>query len=524
MLKNKLYEVNEFIEEYDEYYHSKSDDFGVNTNLYYYDGEYFGVFLSWKLLQTTIKKNSFKLIISETSCQFLLSSGFIVPPYTMYENLFVLSLGDELHIDFIQKNMQVTSNFKWLEKNATHSNIASEDTLLKFLTKATDKIVDDDRKTYFMQSSGKDSAGILLGLKHSGKKDITCLTYNANFREDEAGLAAQMAEEYGYKHIRIDSSPEDEIDVFLDYCKEELSINIDFAFIPYLYSLHVANIEPDSEVIDGMGNDVYVGHIHSSIEKKLKNMSLAKIIPSLHNITNGPFISEKMSYIIKSLCMLPSERSLSGSRMSFQDINQIFNSYPTKVQSYFQKIEKIYDIYDEVDNRSFIRGRLLDFAAGMEKAKAASMYFQSTTIFPYCNEELADYYFNLPIENKYDLSKYKNKLLLRNLLHKHFKNYDKYLMEKGSFRFDVATFMKKNKNKIALEIKEASSIYPALENIYNKYTKHLDNYVYASMTYQLFVFSAWLNRRNIENKEYLGQTKKYEQEYTLVIFYPEVES
>jgi 7-cyano-7-deazaguanine synthase in queuosine biosynthesis len=64
-----------------------------------------------------------------------------------------------------------------------------------------------------MQSAGKDSAAMLLGLHEQGIKNVYCVTYEANFRDTVSDATKKIADSLGFKHTIL--YPDYENDKFI---------------------------------------------------------------------------------------------------------------------------------------------------------------------------------------------------------------------------------------------------------------------------------------------------------------------
>ncbi|MBN2980654.1 asparagine synthase-related protein [Cohnella algarum] len=491
---NKLYEINEF--PYGDGDNRSiiiyGDNLGAKDVFVYLDKECLGVFDSWKSLEAELKSKS-KLKVSVMGCQFLLGYGFVPPPFTLYRNVIRLTIGDKLTIEKFKNKAFYEVDFPYLSNKSMNKQHSSNNELKKVLTDAVSVLDHEKRDIYIMQSSGKDSTALMLALKEAQIKNVNAITYNPNYRENEASDAKAIAKSFNYNHTIINADPLGEYDSFIRFCEKSPAINGDYALISYIYSLEKGKAEKGI-VIDGMGNDIYMGHIPSKLESRLKQYSIIKLFPFLWDKFEVPPLGTKMSYALKSFMMYPTERVISGSHVSHSNVLDIF-PHQTQYRSFFKSLYINYKRLSEVDLRAYVRGRLFDTACCMEKARLAAFNQDSEAIFPFTNGSIIQYYFNLREEDRYDYNKRTNKLALRRLLNAEFGEF-KYLKEKGSFRYDIMSFIKANQNNILKEINTASSIIPSINRVFKYYWNRKENYVFNGPIHHLFVLSAWLNRRD----------------------------
>jgi hypothetical protein len=108
-----------------------------------------------------------------------------------------------------------------------------------------------------------------------------------------------------------------------------------------------------------------------------------------------------------------------------------------------------FDLFAEVRERHIVP------AGSMQKQRLAANAFGLGSALPWCDDDVADYYFNLPEAQRYDLSSGKNKLLLRTMLLRYL-DYDADAIGKHYFEFDGATFIERNMEFVVSEIDSCS--------------------------------------------------------------------
>src|SRR5690606_38859113 len=103
-----------------------------------------------------------------------------------------------------------------------------------------------------MQSAGKDSAAMLLGLKAAGINHAKCITYEASFRDMESAPARRIAESLGFEHQTVEPDYKKEFKLLKQYQMGAYGITGDFALIPYL-AVNAMLEGNDATIIDGLG-------------------------------------------------------------------------------------------------------------------------------------------------------------------------------------------------------------------------------------------------------------------------------
>lgn len=106
---------------------------------------------------------------------------------------------------------------------------------------------------------------------------------------------------------------------------------------------------------------------------------------------------------------------------------------------------------DLIDLYGAVKERHGDAAGSMLKQRLAAQSVGMTAVLPFCDHDIADYYFNLPEQNRFDRKSLVNKKLLRSMLLE-FLDYDADAVGKHYFMFDGPDFVAKNMDFVRSEI------------------------------------------------------------------------
>jgi hypothetical protein len=90
-------------------------------------------------------------------------------------------------------------------------------------------------------------------------------------------------------------------------------------------------------------------------------------------------------------------------------------------------------------------------AASIKKHVLAAQAIGHDSALPWCDHEVADYYFNLPQEYRYDLKRGVGKVLVRSMLLRYL-DYDAAKIGKHYFSFDGPRFLAENMEFVRSEI------------------------------------------------------------------------
>ena len=280
---------------------------------------------------------------------------------------------------------------------------------MSLLAEAVALRLDKARKTFLFHSAGKDSNTIALSLAKAGlQEQVTLITHKSNMDDDECELSSLIAKKLGFKHkLLIEVNSFDEAARSQIY---EHYYNVPFPCVdsPSLaYSLYIHQIPElkGANLIDGTGNDIYMGHIPSKNEYKKSKLAIVfgrmawvRRYLSSHSILNQLFRTRSEWTGLRGL-------SPGDSNLIFSD------SY--SVSSYWKSEDCSMD-YSEF--RATIRGRFLDSEAYGRKVRNFADANNSNVIFPWMNTDVAKYVCTFDEKYLFDKSSFRNKLFLRDLI------------------------------------------------------------------------------------------------------------
>jgi len=300
-------------------------------------------------------------------------------------------------------------NYRYRQSSLRHkgTNEPSTDMLLQKLAGAVQ--TQSAKTPILLLSDGKDSMALAVAYAELGVS-VETVTF---LRDDDNELRCfveNTCRKLGHKPNFITSSEilnnySDEY--FLKGCSNMNGLVLDQGFFYFLFGIKIfferKRLNPkECVIVDGLGNDETFGYIPSRYQLnslKISQFGLWKILPKL---------SKQLKWYFRS----PSE--------SHGDMSALACFYPLSnaesVNSCFERLPSYGDPETIVDYRAFVRGNYHDHQCMMGKTKASAKTVGCEVIFPWLDEDLVDYIFNLPIASKYDFDKLENKLLLRKLL------------------------------------------------------------------------------------------------------------
>jgi len=469
----------------------RGDDTGATETLVYLDRERIARFSSWPRLVDTLRSAGL-LKVDPAGVQFVLAYGMVPPPYSLYSNVFALGAGDRLEVDLVRGSARFDVDFPYLENRSRRDGRFESGTLKNLLVDAVRRSVPADGPALFMQSGGKDSTALLLSLAEAGRTELRAATYDPLYREREAGPAGELARRFGVEHHTVEADPRAEFVELLRFAEGAPIVCTDVALLAYLRTLKRCEVD-GGVVIDGLGNDGYMGYVQPRRDQVLGALALARYIPSIWGRWEVPDLGARLSYAAKTAMMYPAERSLAGSRLSPGAVRDLV-PFDTPFLRFFGDLDRKHRHLSPVDFRAYVRGRIFDGAGTLVKGRLASAHFGARAVHPFCDAALIDYCFHLPTEDRYDPRRRINKLAMRRLLADEIGD-SRYLQEKGSVRYDVLRFVATNEVAIREELAAAGGLLRNLDRWAGFLLERKTNYVHAYALTTLVILAAWLVRR-----------------------------
>lgn len=346
-----------------------------------------------------------------------------------------------------------------------------------------------DSKIGVMLSGGKDSTAIMYGLAREGYKNVVAYTYVPVYGENESMEAGQLCTVLGFEHKVICANYVLDYHAWVEVLNKSKIFSADFAF-PATCRLAKEMAEDGVEVlVDGMGNDIYMGHIPPLLESRLRNLALTKFFGKSiwgKEIFFSMIPSWKLKYLINSLMMHPIERMFPGSRFSITELKRLNLPVDTTWNSLQYLTSQVKD-YPENIARAYVRGIFFDNYCAMQKSRSASDAYGLQCIFPFEDVMFAEFYNKYEIQVKFDWKNRINKVALRTYLEdlraEHGVSDASFNQKKGSFRFNFKEFLLYNREFIKSEFTSISQTQPELYSYIESLNKSTVDYVDVSKIY-----------------------------------------
>ena len=357
------------------------------------------------------------LHVSSESVSFFLQCGAVLPPRTIYSNIYLLGIGDECAVTECNGCIECvfTNKFPFgtFSGASAKRNYLDPNKLLQLLGDYTVAGLDTRKPTFLFQSAGKDSNSIALALSRRGcARQITALTLKTSGGSDESCIASGLATKMGFHHktLREVLAPSEEERVTIEAFHEQAPLPCaDHVAISYATYAHQVPELVGANIIDGMGNDVFFGHIPGPSEFRKQATATAisfitDLLPSFSTLS-----------LAEVVCRTRAEwTGFHG--LSFRDTQKIYPS-AINVREYWRGESRKWIDLDYLDLRARLRGTVIDTEVFIRKVRNFSDVYRSILILPWAREAVAQYVSECAEHALFDRGALKNKLPLRNILH-----------------------------------------------------------------------------------------------------------
>lgn len=445
------------------------------------------------LIQTLQKTEN--LTLNASALAFLLQSGVPAPNETIFNNLLMLQIGDSATLRTVDGNASVKLSHRFPfanELRPEESPPPDAVRLLELLQGALEKEIHKDKPTFLFHSSGKDSNTLLLALAEMRWQDrVTLVTQASEGETDESAVASRIARKFGFSH-QILHQPgkltDEQKQASYAYFRESPFPSVDNVTLAYpSYPRQIPELK-GANLIDGMGNDVYVGHVPSRREYR-RQRNARVLAPAINSMLPGGISEGWINRVGKTRIEYCGFSGFSG----FDAAGLIPGAPDARVFWHQQ------DTYaDYLDLRSAFRGCLIDQEMFTRKIRNFADVTGSNLILPWCNAAVAQYCFQHAEEQLFDRKALRNKVFLRDLLRERM-DLDVDALGKKIFMFDRISFIRENWSWVQSEIRACNfwdptgvqSILKRLER--NLFAANRNKGLSARLVYRLLVLSLWLN-------------------------------
>ncbi|MFT6955252.1 MAG: asparagine synthase (glutamine-hydrolyzing) [Halieaceae bacterium] len=355
----------------------------------------------------------YPLKIDQSGLSFLLQSGFVPTPSSIFSDLYIVSIGDTIKLETKNSGLSISHGFQFPFEGVCGNGGSSydEEKLLELLADGVLTKVDSSKESYIFHSAGKDSNAIVIALAAAGRQsEFTLVTQKSSGQSDESAISQKVAKKLGYRSLVLPEVSElsggqaYEIERYMAKAPFPCCDPVSLAYPIYAHEfpeLKAANI------IDGMGNDVYLGHIPSKRELLLQNLSgLSTYLQCLRAFVDS---SNPLNYVLNTRAEVT---GMSG--ISYRDTKKLMPG-STNVSKHWREVARKGN-RDYIEFRGQTRGVYQDKEMFTRKVANFCDVYDSNLILPWCDQAVVDYAAGLPESIRFDRKNLRNKVFLRELL------------------------------------------------------------------------------------------------------------
>lgn len=441
---------------------------------------------------------------SYEAISFLLQSGVVPPPKTTYQNVYILGIGYTLQVKTVNNQLELdfTYQFPFFNENRLSDGQMTPDFdhILDLVAEATSNRIDPSKETFLFHSAGKDSNTIALALAKAGWQDrVTLISHKSKGGKDESEISKSIADQLGFKHkilYEVDELQNEHKKAIEEYFTNAPFPCIDNVSLAYpLYAYQIPELK-GANIIDGAGNDIYMGYTPSVSEYKRQRFSKF--------LNNFRFLAKKMRS--ESLLHVAGRSrtewtGLTG--LSYVDASDILsNAYD--VDGFWAKLDSKFKELDYIDLRSIVRGGVIEVGIYQLKVRNFCNSVNSNMILPFTNGKVAKYFASMPESYLFDRKALKNKLVLRQLLKERL-NLDSDQLGKLGFTYDSRAIVLNNWQMITQEIHHCGLWdQNGMQKLLQRLRKRMAGKGWGAgasgrLIYRLYLLSAWYNKNKYLN-------------------------
>ncbi|TWU19995.1 hypothetical protein Poly21_21740 [Allorhodopirellula heiligendammensis] len=376
----------------------------------------------------------------------LLYSGTIYPPQTIFQDHTAIGMGGRLRIDQDSIHYESDANLFADGGGASDDVFDCIDLLAESIERSD---LDVDNATLLL-SEGKDSTGIALALAQLGRR-VPCFTFanadsNVEYVEFLARKLGFPLTVFRYQQMAITEDA-------LDRLGSVFEPTTDQAFLSFLL-LPMERFQGQT-LLDGMGNDLYMGHLPSANQYHAMRLCsrVEKIFPE--GVRN------------RLRDMRSSDHPSSGVPFrSFTECQGLYNGLSESLisASTHGKVQKLTDLdrgwksHGFERSRALSRGRFLDNYSYSGKSIALAEMADGRVYFPWADPGIAKRFLSTNDQDRFQWPTV-NKLMLRNAIAKRID----YQQPKVGFKAPLAEILTCNRLLVERSIDSSRTIGGSLK-------------------------------------------------------------
>lgn len=452
------------------------------------------------LQQSDVNSN---LTINNESISHLLQCGVIPPPLTVYDNLFLLGIGDTATVIQIQEGLVLSFSheFIYTEQNLKKQNNSKFrlELLLEKVASAVRSQANMNRKINLFHTAGKDSNIIALALhRHFEPEQLRFVCHQSEGHTDESNVSRKIAKKLGIEHLTIGANlalNDDYLMHIHDYFANApfpLLDNVTLAFPEYVMKY------PDlrnSNIVIGDGNDTYM-------------MSPPSLRDEIGIELNRHLHLRPLSDLVKSenplgqLCRTPFEWArMSG--FNDTDSSAIYKEF-IPIRQHWNDMRKRYQKSPAIDIKSHSYACYIIYEVYLRKFRNYCTHINSNLIMPFFDPAVVSQILEYEEKLIVNIKSRSNKPIFRKVI-KNELGVDSETIGKKGYTLNTVKFIAENKEWVIGQIVHCSlwdqeQVRKLANRLFNStLTQSWTSRSAARLIYRLLMISLWYN-----NSQYLN--------------------
>ncbi len=434
--------------------------------------------------------------LSRENLSELLQLSYVIPPNTVYEDVYTVNIGDSLTFSQENGNVRIIYDhkFPFLERFREKKSVCQSD-FLEALYCAAQRQVAGEEPLLF-HTAGKDSNAILASYLEAGcASSLILLSGASSGKSDESEISKSIAKKFGLRHVSIPILEKLD-DTKLDYLKEQLALhpfpNLDAVMLPLcLYGYTGFDFE-GKDCIFGDGNDGYFLSLPSRLESRLG--------PLTHLLSRFRKMKLPVSSGSRLGGLLRSKMEWSGVYgLSYYDVDQLFKG----AINVFDRIVLDEGFREGLNPLEFKSDAYATRAISQRMMQKLALFCcanDANCVLPFADEEFVSTWGYLDAGRVADVNGGLNKVLLRNIV-QDVVGIDTTAVGKKGWSFDYVKFVQEHRELILREVGRCGYWRPAISEWINHMCQARDSLTNSKIhacrsVYVVFMVSLWLCARH----------------------------
>ncbi len=404
--------------------------------------------------------------VDHGSISHLLHDGFVPQPFTVYRDVFAISIGFSAKASHGKFTFE--RDFPFRQGRSTENQTGGSDALLDRLASATSEACSARQNAVLLLSAGLDSTSIAVAAKHAGHNDLLCVTYGEPEQQSEVELARAVCRQLGLRHeAHIVSVEAPKLrHSLIAYAANAPEPCADPATIASISAVG-SYCDRDTVVLDGSGSDYYFWSPPRRLDALKIRLSPGRFqaVRSLRRLL--PFYTRH-----ERLLASPIEPYLlHGSWLRHCDSRRFYTESADTHLFWLGELRAHGEIPSE-EARFQARAMYVGPGAHMMKIRNAATWTGGIALFPWASQEVAEFCFNLPQRHRFDRKSGKSKVVVRQMLREAIA-YDDDLIGKRPFLFGKRSFLEAHMDFCRDQILNCTLWSREIENTVSRLIKKL---------------------------------------------------